>query len=65
MDWPRPIVILFDSGALYDFMSSTCAKKVELTLVASAAPYVICTPSGRVEADRIAQKVSLELSGGV
>jgi hypothetical protein len=23
----HPIIILFDSGASYDFMSSTCAKK--------------------------------------
>jgi hypothetical protein len=40
----RPIVILFDSGALHDFMSSACAKKARLTLVASGAPYVISTP---------------------
>jgi hypothetical protein len=57
-----PIIILFDSGATHDFMSSTCAKKARLTLVALGAPYVISTPSGRVEADHIAQKVSLELS---
>jgi hypothetical protein len=58
----RPIVILFDSGASHDFMSSTCAKKVRLALVTSGAPYVISTPGGRVEADHIAQKVPLELS---
>jgi hypothetical protein len=32
-----PIVLLFDSGALHDFISSTCATK---------APYVISTPEG-------------------
>jgi hypothetical protein len=42
----RPIVILFDSGALHDFMSSACAKKVRLTLVASGVPYMISTPGG-------------------
>jgi predicted aspartyl protease len=42
----QPIVILFDSGASYDFMSSTCAKKARLTLVASGKPYVISTPGG-------------------
>jgi hypothetical protein len=57
-----PIVILFDSEASHDFMSSTCAKKAWLTLVASGMPYVISTPGGRVEADHIAQKVLLELS---
>jgi hypothetical protein len=29
-----PIIILFDSGALNDFMSFTCAKKAKLSLVA-------------------------------
>jgi hypothetical protein len=49
----RPIVILFDSGASHDFMSSTCAKKARLTLMVSGAPYVISTPGSRVDADRI------------
>jgi hypothetical protein len=61
----RPIIILFDSGASHDFMSSTCAKKARLTLMASGAPYVISTPGGRVDADRIVQKVPLDLSGRV
>jgi hypothetical protein len=61
----RHIVILFDSGASHDFMSSACAKKARLTLVASGAPSVISTPGGRVDADRIAQKVPLMLSGKV
>jgi predicted aspartyl protease len=42
----RPIIILFDSGASHDFMSSACAKKARLTLMASGAPYVISTPEG-------------------
>jgi hypothetical protein len=42
----RPIIILFNSGASHDFMSSVCAKKVGLTLVALGAPYVISTPRG-------------------
>jgi hypothetical protein len=58
----HPIVILFDSIASHDFMSSTCSRKARLTLVASGAPYVISTPRGRVDADHIAQKVPLELS---
>jgi predicted aspartyl protease len=58
----RPIVILFDSGALHDFMSFSCAKKAKLSLVALGAPYVISTPRGRVDADRVVQKVLLELS---
>jgi hypothetical protein len=58
----HPIVILFDSRASHNFMSSTCAKKERLTLMASGAPYVISTPGGQVDADRIVQKVPLDLS---
>jgi hypothetical protein len=60
-----PIIILFDSGASHDFMSSACAKKARLTLVALGAPYVISTPGGRVDTDRVVQKVPLDLSGWV
>jgi predicted aspartyl protease len=58
----RPIIILFNSSASHDFMSSTCAKKAKLSLVASRAPYVISTPSGRVDADQIVQRAPLKLS---
>jgi hypothetical protein len=58
----RPIIILFDSGASHDFVSSACAKRAKLTLVASGASYVISTLGGQVDTDRIAQKVPLELS---
>jgi hypothetical protein len=42
----RPIIILFDFRASHDFISSTCAKKVMLSMVAMEAPYVISTPGG-------------------
>jgi hypothetical protein len=58
----HPVIILFDSGASHNFMSTTCAKKVKLSLVASESPYVISTPEGRVDANRIVQKALLELS---
>jgi hypothetical protein len=61
----HPINILFDSGASHDFMSSTCAKRAKLTLVVLGPPYVISTPRGRVDANLIAQKVPLKLSGRV
>jgi hypothetical protein len=61
----HPVIILFDSGASHGFMSSTCAKKAKLSLVASGAPYVISTPGGRVDANRIVQKAPLELSGRI
>jgi hypothetical protein len=57
-----PIIILFDSGASHDFMSSTYAKKAKLSLVVSGTPYVISTPGGRVDADRIVRKGPLDLA---
>jgi hypothetical protein len=58
----HPIIILFDSGASHDFVNLACAERAKLTLVASGMRYVISTPRGRVDTDRIAQRVSLELS---
>jgi hypothetical protein len=42
----HPIIILFDSEASHDFVSSAYANRAKLTLVASGAPYVISTPGG-------------------
>jgi hypothetical protein len=58
----HPVIILFDSRALHDFMSSTCANKAMLSLVASGAPYLVSTPRGQVDVDHVVQKVPLELS---
>jgi hypothetical protein len=61
----RPIIILFDSGASHDFMRSTCAKKSKISPAASGVSYVISTPGGQLDADRIVQKVPLMLSGWI
>jgi hypothetical protein len=58
----HPIIILFDSEASHDFISSTCAKKAMLSMVATEAPNVICTPGGRVVAVRIVHKAPLKLA---
>jgi hypothetical protein len=60
-----PIIILFDSEASHDFISSTCAKKVMLSMMATEAPYMISTPRGWVDADRIVRKAPLKLAGRV
>jgi hypothetical protein len=64
-DNEHPIIILFDSGASHDFISSSCAKKAMLSMVATEAPYMITTPGGWVDADRIVHKAPLELTGRV
>jgi hypothetical protein len=61
----RPIVVLFDSGASHDFMSSICAKEAKLSLVASRTPYVISILGGRVDADRLVRRAPLNLVGRV
>jgi hypothetical protein len=61
----RPIIILFDSRASHDFISSACAKKAKLSLVALGAPYVISTPRGCVDTDQIVWRVPLELTGQI
>jgi hypothetical protein len=58
----HPVIIMFDSGAAHDFISSTCAKKAMLSMVAMEAPYVITTPRGWVDADQIVRKAPLELA---
>jgi hypothetical protein len=58
----HPVIILFDSGASHDFISSTCAKKAMLYMVATEAPYVISTPRDRVDVDRIVCKAPLEMA---
>jgi hypothetical protein len=58
-------IILFDSRASHDFISSAYAERARLTLVVSGAPYMINTPGGRVDINHIVQKVPLELSGRV
>jgi predicted aspartyl protease len=57
------IIILINSGASHNFMSSTCVKKAKLSLVALETPYVIHTPRGQVDADRIVCKAPLDLAG--
>jgi hypothetical protein len=59
------VIIRFNSGASHDFISSTCAKKAMLSVVTTKALYVICTPGGRVDVDRIVRKAPLELAGRV
>jgi hypothetical protein len=58
----HPVIILFDSRASHDFISSTCAKKAMLSAVTAEALYVISTPRGRVDADQIVCKAPLELA---
>jgi predicted aspartyl protease len=61
----HPVIILFDSRASHDFMSSTCAKRVKLALTVVKPSYMISTSGGRVVAKSIAREVLLKLAGQV
>jgi hypothetical protein len=61
----RHIVVLFDSGASHDFLSSICPKEAKLSLVASRMSCVISTPRGRVDVDRLVRRALLDLVGRV
>jgi hypothetical protein len=41
-----PIIIMFDSGASHDFMSSVCAKMAKLSLTVAKPSYLISIPGG-------------------
>jgi hypothetical protein len=58
----RPILILFDYGASHNFMSSICATKAKLSLVASRMPYMISTLGCRVDADWLVHRAPLNLA---
>jgi hypothetical protein len=57
-----PIIILFDSGALHDFISSACAKREKLSLTAAKPSYMIRTHGSQIVANLIAREVLLELA---
>jgi hypothetical protein len=61
----HPIVILFNSRASHDFMSLACAQKTNLSFEKTEVPYLILTPGGRVVADHMVHKITLELAGKV
>jgi hypothetical protein len=63
--YKHPIIILFDSGASHDFLWLACARKAELNLYATPAPYSISTPGGQVVANQMVHKIPLKLAGRV
>jgi hypothetical protein len=60
--YEHPIIILFDSAALHDFLSLACAQNADVTLYATQVSYSISTPGGRVVANQMAHKIPLELA---
>jgi hypothetical protein len=61
----RPIIILFDSGALHGFITSECAKRAGLSLTVAKSSCMIRTPRGQIVANQMVREVPLELAGHV
>jgi hypothetical protein len=61
----HPIIIVFDSGASREFISSACAKRAKLSLIVAKPSYIIRTPGSRIVANMIEREVPLELAGHV
>jgi hypothetical protein len=58
-----PVVILFDSGATYDFISKACIQKCQLAIQDMSTPYLIKTPSGKISTNQLVKNTPLNLGG--
>jgi hypothetical protein len=61
----HPIIILFDFGAGHNFISKTCIKNCQLTIMHLSTPYMISTPGGKMVTQYLAKNTPLNLVGKV
>jgi hypothetical protein len=61
----HPVVILFDSGASYDFISKACTQKCQLVIEHMSTPYMILTPRGNFITKQLVINAPLNLRGKV
>jgi hypothetical protein len=59
----HPIVVLFDTGATYDFISNACTQRYQLAIEPTNTPYVISTLGGRVVTKKLVMYTPLNLTG--
>jgi hypothetical protein len=57
----HPIVILFYSGAIHNFISMTCTKSHRLTITHLSTPYMISTPGGKTVIQYLAKNTPLDI----
>jgi hypothetical protein len=56
-------IVLFDSGATYDFVSKACTQKCKLVIEPISAPYMISTPGGDIVTKQVVVNPPLNLKG--
>jgi hypothetical protein len=61
----NPIVILFDSGASYDFISKACNQKCQFVIEHMSTRYMILTPGGNIITKQLVISAPLNLVGKV
>jgi hypothetical protein len=61
----QPVIILFDSGATYSFISPKCGTKVGLDLYPTLGTYMIATPGGKIFSSQIYRKVPVQLGSNL
>jgi hemin uptake protein HemP len=58
-------VVLFHSGATYDFVSKACTQKCKLVIEPISAPYMISTPGGQIVTKQVVVNPPLNLKGRI
>jgi hypothetical protein len=57
----QPVIVLFDSGAIHSFISTTCGTKIGLDIYPTNGAYRITTPGGKISSNQIYRKVPIQL----
>jgi hypothetical protein len=57
----QPVIILFDSGATHNFISTNCGLKLGLNISSTNKAYRITTPGGKISSNQICRKVPIQL----
>jgi hypothetical protein len=60
-----PIIILFDSSAIHDFINKAYTQKYELPIAHTHTPYKIDTPGGDIITKQVVLSIPLSLAGRV
>jgi predicted aspartyl protease len=57
----QPVIILFDSGATHNFISSKCGTKVGLDFYPTKGAYMIATRGGKISSNQVCRSVPIQL----
>jgi hypothetical protein len=61
----KPVVILFDSGASYIFISAKCGAKLGLDFCHTKGSNMISTPGGKIASNQIIRHVPIKLGSKI